>query len=829
MARRRTNPRARPRSCLPPLQPSPTARPAFGSRSTPWQPTMLMPRRGRATAVAIARAESYLRPTPDGPRFMRIGARAAATANSSSAHVEAAADSIERRCAGADAACHELREALLSQGDEGLPGFAEFCRGLALTVSSCSMGDMPASCLNITPPAVPPTVATSKPYHRRAQVHPTPPIAEPQRPKRPPGGWWPWDVHDIVKPWALERIAKWFRALRLWHERGGPPESRPRARAFGPDAVYARARGYPWDLRGGPGKIRLWGEDGPNPVTDLDADVASDIFADCKDRELVSMIIHGVTFKVTSDEIAPDEQLQPFIVLNPNLLSMYSEGALLANAKQVQDMCGNGWMELFPDAELGLVSVPLIMRPRGIVTKKGTLEMRGICDNGAPRKRLCTDRSRLLVESPNVVARRAVWHHEDKPTTQDAAANGTIVRELGVLNGEPVFEIALDFSKFFHRLGYRESELWQMGVCVPYFSDAADDAEAAHDTLAAAPSAAAAGTGETVAPAMAPAGTEQLQPAEAAPAIDLAAAAPDGDAYSDMPPLGADPGAAEYEGGAAAATMPSPVAETQTRQRAHGRRLTTLAPGIEYAMTMGATPASQIGQRLGDCCNQKLCVDMDAEGNERWAAGRDLTPACRDALEQRALLPHDSFGSMAKMYDILQYTDDVRACVAGVDRTIRLLRHYRLFGPGGLNLPLSRADKQQAGAQVLWNGCRQAAAVGLVWVPPSRSVRMARDLAVALAGESTVGDYRQLLGQLASVLFMVGGDDTLLHHIFRPVTPGHEIDEGPEALVRVDDLMRPVLERWQMLILRAGGCPTLNALRDIGGAWRAPSATVAWR
>ena len=684
--------------------------------------------RYRLAAVAIARVESYIGPTPDGPRYMRIGARAPAPANTSTVPAETAPDTLAERCADANASCEQLRAELLAQQDDGMPGFAEFCHGLAEAVTTSDMSALPSECMRISLPIVPKEIATDTPFRHQAQVLPTPPLPEFIRPKRPPNGWWPHSIRNIVKPWALERIQQWFQDMREWHAAGGPPESRPKPRAFGPDALYAAARGYKWDLRGGPGNVRLLGEDGPNPQTEINGAEAAQLLADCPDREIVDMLVQGVTFKVTSDEIAPEEQLQPFIVLNPNLLALYGENGTVACAEQIRDMCEHNWLQLITDAEAGLCMVPFIIRPRSVIDKKGTCEKRGICDNGAPRKRLLTDRSRLLFESPNVVARRAVWSHEDKPSLQDAVANGAVVRELGLLNNEPTFELAFDYSKYFHRVGYQESELWQMGLFVPHFTDG---------------------------------------------------------------------------------------------------NATDLAPGVETAMSMGANPASQIGQRIGNAGLQKICHDMDEEERTRWEAGLDLTPECKAALQAREQLPSDSYGSQARLYDIVQYTDDEHAVVAGVQRVIRYLRHHwRIMGPEGINLPLSRASKQQAGAQVLWNGGHTAAAVGIVWVPPERSVRIAHDISMALNGVLPVGDYRCLLGQLANLLFMTGSDHTLLHHIFRPITPGNEIDGGPETLVHVDDLMRPVLERWHALVLRVGCCPALQAIRSTVGT---SAARVAWR
>ena len=63
------------------------------------------------------------------------------------------------------------------------------------------------------------------------------------------------------------------------------------------EAVHALARGRVWDLRDGPGKVKLFDPTTEPKRTCLDLGFAAEIFADCADRELVSMLLHGVQMK----------------------------------------------------------------------------------------------------------------------------------------------------------------------------------------------------------------------------------------------------------------------------------------------------------------------------------------------------------------------------------------------------------------------------------------------------------------------------------------------------------------------------------------------------
>ena len=230
--------------------------------------------------------------------------------------------------------------------------------------------------------------------------------------------------------------------------------------------------------------------------------------------------------------------------------------------------------------------------------------------------------------------------------------------------------------------------------------------------------------------------------------------------------------------------------------------------GLERVLTMGARPASQIAQRFGNMIIQQLCRLMDKE-----EASLGFEPSLAEIMRARAHLAHDCNGTQQKAYNCLIYSDDLQITCISIDRTLRLLRlFYEVVGPGGLNVPLSRPSKQQIGTSAKWLGCMHAPGLGLVWLPPDKATKATASLRMALDGKMVVRDYRRLMGFLVSIKFMIGGDDTLLHHIFRPVNPGHEIDGGPETVVRVDAHMRPILERWLKAINNCPGAPAVAAL-----------------
>ena len=671
--------------------------------------------RYRAGATAIAKVDSYMRPTATIPTFMRWGVRHEMYANPSAATHVAASTSLERRLTAAAAEAtkfQRLLEETQPTGDDGGDGFAEFAHGLAPHVDCSPGASLPPELVDFELPAPPPDTLGRR-FRHTAVVYPTAPLPPPEPQPPPDGGWWPNDVTDIVEGWALEEIAAWLRRCLDWHRAGGPRHGRPDAIALGRDAIKPEARGRLWDLRGGPGHVKLFDPTTEPKRTGLNLDFVAAEFRDCPDRELVSMICDGVRMKT--------EDMAHQIVLMPNLLSMYAEnGGVAAASDQMAGMQDLGFLEFFSF----LPCVPFRAMPRGVVPKKGTDELRGIGDQGQPRKQLLTRRSHEEVVPLNVLSRGGDWHHQDMDSLETAAHNSAILQALGDLNGEPAVDLAFDFSKFFHQLFYYVLMLWQMGAIVPRKHDSAAVTSLGHDV----------------------------------DALDFA---------------------------------------------------------LEYVMTMGATPSSQVAQRFSNAITMAIYKRMNALEASRWRDPRlpkELTATARAALDLRGQLEPSCYGTQAALFNLLIYCDDARCACVGAERAMRLLRVFHdVVGKRGLRLPLSRTEKQQTGVGVVWLGAHISTSLGLIWVPKDKATKAAAALRTALAGALAVGDYRRLLGFLVSLLFMVGGDKRLLHHIFRPVKPGEELDSGPSTLVVVDELMRPILQRWLGLIMDVPGAALLAA------------------
>ena len=74
--------------------------------------------------------------------------------------------------------------------------------------------------------------------------------------------------------------------------------------------------------------------------------------------------------------------------------------------------------------------------PRGVVPKSGTDELRGIADQGAPRKPLYTaseSRPSEQVEALNDRCRAGDWDHEDKDTRSGRAVGNLPASSVSAL------------------------------------------------------------------------------------------------------------------------------------------------------------------------------------------------------------------------------------------------------------------------------------------------------------------------------------------------------------------------------------------------------------
>ena len=245
----------------------------------------------------------------------------------------------------------------------------------------------------------------------------------------------------------------------------------------------------------------------------------------------------------------------------------------------------------------------------------------------------------------------------------------------------------------------------------------------------------------------------------------------------------------------------------------------------EHVMTMGLAPSSQIAQRFANALVQALCKRLDEADREAEAAEPECE-AVRAWLEARRELPHDEYGTQARLFDILMYTDDPLIMVVGVERAVRALETlHNLIGPELLNLMYAKDSKWQLSLGVTWQGIGVAAALGIVWVPRAKALRAVAQIERVLAGACTALEYRQLIGFLESLVLPTDAERNTMDHLYGPMRPGAEIDTAPMDPLPEDGRRNGLLRSWQSRIINTPGASLLSYF----GAPRAPPGAIRWR
>ena len=310
-------------------------------------------------------------------------------------------------------------------------------------------------------------------------VHQTEWLPRKQQPK-PPRGFKPKVLTDLLLPWALKMISDWVTQQLLFlmdiAENGSNAvRTSNQPLALGQDAFVPEARGIVWDLR--------WLADGVIFPVDFDEPIEShlnlellrQLLSDWPDQELVSFLLEGVRYKA---------DLAYQIVLLPHLVSLRDGyGSLQA---EVEKYASAGWYGLFSHPPF----LPFRAVPKGSTPRKLEPERpRPTTEAGAPRKALVDTEGVPVVsineassgltpesviesgEQPRVRATEA-WPKENKPTVGDVLQAMAFLLAVGAMLGETLFAAADDFKNFFNQLRCSPETFWYCGMMLSQGSEA---------------------------------------------------------------------------------------------------------------------------------------------------------------------------------------------------------------------------------------------------------------------------------------------------------------------------------------------------------------------
>ena len=152
----------------------------------------------------------------------------------------------------------------------------------------------------------------------------------------------------------------------------------------------------------------------------------------------------------------------------------------------------------------------------------------------------------------------------------------------------------------------------------------------------------------------------------------------------------------------------------------------------------------------------------------------------------RQRLPHDDYGTQARLINALQYTDDIFKVAVTLEVALELgVQFAHMIGvahlwrgsrmqpaslargvathlaslssahsiprPHGLQLPAAKPEKWWIGANGPWTGTVISAAYMAIWVPPAKVFRTLRQARHLLDGVMTITDYRSFVGFVSSL------------------------------------------------------------------------------
>ena len=182
-------------------------------------------------------------------------------------------------------------------------------------------------------------------------------------------------------------------------------------------------------------------------------------FAGLADEEIVDLWADGVVFKA---------EMPFWVVVHPNLLNMWEHVESVTD--ELEGFRRQGWMRTSGDPRFRFPTFPFFAQPHGAVAKKLGSAPRIIIDMGAPRKLLLAQPSGAPVPSVNIQAgpmRPPKWVKERKPSAAEAALLTAILSFIGEVTGTPLFEIEIDFQKYFHQYSYAMLQTCSAGAVVP--------------------------------------------------------------------------------------------------------------------------------------------------------------------------------------------------------------------------------------------------------------------------------------------------------------------------------------------------------------------------
>jgi hypothetical protein len=210
---------------------------------------------------------------------------------------------------------------------------------------------------------------------------------------------------------------------------------------------------------------------------------------------------------------------------------------------------------------------------------------------------------------------------------------------------------------------------------------------------------------------------------------------------------------------------------------------------VEYVMTFGLRPASNIAQRWADSLLEIWRTKMDALEQAEIRDLQERFPPFNDWCKAQ--------GGLIRLTAALIYTDDVLIMACGPERMALALRVWTEL-MHDLGILMAIPQKRQCGTWVQWLGAGISTSLALAWVPVDKVLSALSRLTATLEHSITVGDYHSLLGLLEHLVFLNQWRRSLMYYMWAPFKGNHTLE--PNLRLVVTESIEKACHKWITLL-----------------------------
>ena len=733
--------------------------------------------------AALARALAATRPATAIDSRLQIGRgveRWADVSQAAAVDSRARLQDVTERMAVAQ---HDVQEYLLSKAADlrqlGDVQQALFFEGCAARVEPAPLGEVPASLVGEKLADADMQELAIRPFRRTTIISKTAaPSYKPRPTAFPPDLPTPTCHASFLLSEVMETCHKWHADADAWHQRrmAGVEAKRPKGVAWGLDAIKPEWRGFFAD-----GGVAVFDEKTGTPSCltlenyslshHLNGGFALREFADYPDREAVASIGDGISIKA---------QGLPALQLACNLEALYEAGGaegvrcVADELRKFGKFDDTGWYLRAPSPSrkqgcLGTATLPSCATPIGAVPKKdgGT---RIIIDLGFPYGKLKLNKIKEAPLPPD-----ELWDGVSAYRPAGARPNESSITLGGGGAVAMPPNVASGPSRPPHGETYEAGGQWPW----PYEAKSTVVEQAENDLILSVP----------------------------CQAANLAVYHLGWDFWKCFH----QSNYRAFELIATACVVPELNEEGEVADEQRG-----ISNG---RMAMGLSPASGFCQRNGNMGDWGVMRRFDARQEARRLTEPEL-PAVASWLDARRSLPPDAYGTQGRLACGGFYSDDPKYTVCGPVSRVGDLVHsfYEVMGPEGLGFRMAEPHKWLVACWAAWQGIRMSAMLGILWLPPAKSLRANEDLREFEQGRMVGAEFIKMMGFLNYLAEILAVPKYVNHTMWRAYDDHKELCDGTDvgvAVMRPQPAQSKAIAIWRKTIMTTPGTTLLRIVRRV--------------